>query len=436
MDRVAEDYSSRTPIVGLAVAVARDGEIVHEAAYGLARLDPEVPMRVDTPMEIFSVGKIATAVLALRLAERGDLDLDAPIGALVPEVGGDYAPATLRQLLRHSSGLAEQEIDEVDPAPRFLDHPSRGDVLAWIEEGERVAGPNETWLYNGSGFVLAGIAAEEATASGFPALVRTELRDPAGVDAFGYCPDLDPERAQGYMIREDTPEPIPPIDFAWFGGAGSLCATAGDLVRWWRALRAGSLVGPDSLAQMTTPVTLERDALRAEFGYGLGLRLGEYGGHRMLGHTGNGAGGTAVLAEYPEERLVIAVITNTAGRGVPHALEIEAAMARAILAFEIGRPSQDPVPSAALAAAPGLYLSPEGAFCISADRDGLLLATDGGDPQTLLHQGSGRFQRGSDHTFEEFFLGWPNRIGWFGYRLHGFPMDLAVRTADDCHAGP
>jgi CubicO group peptidase (beta-lactamase class C family) len=432
VDRIAAGYVSGHGIAGLAVAVSHQGRLVYEAAYGSARLSPARPLTVETPLELFSVGKAATAALALRLEEQGVLSLDAPAGTLVAGLPAAYASATLRQLLRHSSGNSEPLLDEVAPEERFLSSPTRQQALDWISEGQRVVPPDHTWLYNGAGFVIVGMAAELATGRTYAELVRRELAAPLALSSYAYCPELDPVRSGGFMRRDGVLRPIPPVDFGWFGGAGSLCGTVGDLSRWWLGLRAGRLLGPGPLAAMTAPLQLRSGGATAEFGYGLGVRLGEYGGHRTIGHTGNGAGGTAALVEYPQDDLLVVVVANTAGEGIPHALGIQAEIARALLGIELDAQSSQAVPPELRGTAPGYYVSPEGEFCVTAGDESLLVATDGGPPVELLYQGDGWFRRRGDTASEEGFLGSSGRPQWFAYRLHGFVMDLARRTADVC----
>jgi CubicO group peptidase (beta-lactamase class C family) len=432
VDSIAQRYVDETPIVGLTVAVAQGGRIVYEHAYGLAGRAPDVAAEANTPFEIFSVGKMFTAVLALRLAERGVLDLDTDIATYVRDVPPPYNGTTLRQLLHHGSGTSGSLIDEIDPPPRVRRPIRREQVIEYLGEGRRVDAPDRMWRYNNQGFWLPGFAAAEATGSSYSDLVRTELADPLVLDLLRYCPEVDAIRSEGYMVRDGAIGPIVPVDFSWFGGAGSLCAPAGTVARWWNGVRGGRILDSASVHAMMTPATLVDDDGRASFGYGLGLRIGEYGGHRLLGHTGNGAGGTAVLAEYPDDSLVIVVATNTAGDEVPHAAEIGAAIARRLLQIEISNPALEAVPASALDGAPGLYRSPEGAFCITASDSALFVSSGEGEPEVLLHMGDGRFRRPATDASDEFFPGWPNDFAWFAYRFHGFPMDLAIRVANRC----
>ena len=431
MNRLAQRYLDETPLIGLSVAVARDGRIVHESGYGLARRAPDLAADATVPFELFSIAKPVTAVLLLRLAERGLVDLDQPSGTYVPGLPPGYASATLRQLLRHSSGNAEIVIDELDPDPQYAHAPSRDDVLAWLATGERSAAPDETWIYASSGYVASRIAAEAVTQRPLGELIRDEMAMPLALGHFASCPDLR-EHSLSYVAASGTTTPAPAIDAGWLGGAGALCATTGDIARWWLAVRSGRVISPASLQEWTTPVELERNGAHAQFGYGLGVQLGAWRGHTVIGHTGDGAGGTSVLAEYPDDRLLIVVATNTTGRDVPHAIEIQAAIAAELLGLPPAKPATASIEPAALVSVPGLYRSREGSFCVEASGDRLLVSTDEKQTVELSHQGGGRFLRPGDADGSEYFLGWPDRSEWFAYAWFGLPTDLAAKDSETC----
>jgi CubicO group peptidase (beta-lactamase class C family) len=432
IDRIAGRYLADMPIAGLTVTVARDGRIVHDAAYGYARRSPNVPVGATVPFELFALTEPVTAVLLLRLAERGLLDLDAPAGKVVRGLQGPYSTATLRQLLRHSSGNADIAIDHHSPESRHVRTPGRDELATWLAGGASVAAADEQWMHSGAGYVIAGLAAEAVTNMPLAALLRDEMARPIGLAHFGWCPDLAASRAQGYMTAGGVTQPAPRIDYGWLGGAGAVCATTGDLARWWLAVRGGRLISPASLQEWLAPLTLERNGVRADFGQGLGIRLGAYGGHTLLGQTGDGAGGSAVIAEYPDDRLLIVVATNTAGPAIPHAIEIQAAIARELLGItEAGAPDVTIEPES-LATVPGLYRSPEGTFCVQAVEDRLVLSTDEEQAVDLLHLGNGRFIRADAPEGLEYFLGWPDHVEWFAYAWFGVPMDLAAKQADSC----
>jgi CubicO group peptidase (beta-lactamase class C family) len=430
VDRIAKNYLTTTPLVGFGVTVVRNGVVIHDAGYGKSRLSPPAAADANTRFDYFSVGKHVTVALVMRLAERGLVDLDSLAGKYLPGLDSIYAQVPLRQLLSHTSGTTADEIDESKPDPEYLKAPTRASLLALLAKGQRVARPGATWTYNSDGFVVAAVVAEQITGKTYEELIQHELARPLGLHDFGF--QLEPN-AQGYLIEAETPEPIQAVPYEWFSGAGSVRGTTRDLARWWMALRAGRVVSQKSLTEMWTPARLTAaGGQSAEFGYGLGIRLGRYAGHPMVGHTGDAAGGSAVLAEYPDDSLLIVVATNTVGGKTPYATAIQAAIARELLGIEATPPFDRATPQTLLEGAPGMYANPDGTFCVSVDAGSLFISYDGTKPRKLMHQGDGIFRRAESVGAEDYFLGGPGSTGWLAYRWYGFPMDVAMRTADAC----
>src|SRR6478752_2770001 len=87
---------------GASVAVIRDGELVADLWGGTAR--PGEPWREDTIVQVWSVTKTMAALTVLVLADRGELDLDAPVATYWPEFR--RSDVLVRHLLAHTSGYA------------------------------------------------------------------------------------------------------------------------------------------------------------------------------------------------------------------------------------------------------------------------------------------------------------------------------------------
>jgi hypothetical protein len=83
-----------------------------------------------------------------------------------------------------------------------------------------------------------------------------------------------------------------------------------DLVKWQHALNTHRLIRGDSYRRMVTPATLN-DSSHTSYGYGLGV--GEFEGHRRIGHGGGINGFNTQLDHYPDDSLTIAVLANTEG---------------------------------------------------------------------------------------------------------------------------
>jgi CubicO group peptidase (beta-lactamase class C family) len=119
-ERVRVAVGGKVPGVAL-VVVGAEG-VRARSVVGLADLVAQAPMRTDMAIPWFSMTKIATATTAMRLAERGRLELNTPVLPLVPAMGALHPAAwaqrvTTRHLLQHSAGLA-------NPVPVRWIHPA------------------------------------------------------------------------------------------------------------------------------------------------------------------------------------------------------------------------------------------------------------------------------------------------------------------------
>lgn len=98
---------------GMTIAIAREGEVVFARGYGEANVELGVSAGTETLYGVASVTKIFTAAAVLHLAERGELSLDDPITAHLPEYPTQGRHVTLHHLLNHTSGI--RRFLEVDP---------------------------------------------------------------------------------------------------------------------------------------------------------------------------------------------------------------------------------------------------------------------------------------------------------------------------------
>src|SRR5436189_2391549 len=92
--------------VGAQLYASVSGEVIADAAFGLARSAPDVPMRTDTLMLWMSATKPVAAVAVAQLWERGLLDLDDPVAKHLPAFAARGKQAvTIRHLLTHTGGF-------------------------------------------------------------------------------------------------------------------------------------------------------------------------------------------------------------------------------------------------------------------------------------------------------------------------------------------
>jgi CubicO group peptidase (beta-lactamase class C family) len=300
----------RLGLPALAVGVLAQGR-AEVAVAGSADLEHGAPATEATRFRLASVSKPLTAVLALRLAEQGRLDLDADVRRLGGALAGLRHPATPRQLLAHTAGIRHYRGQEMASTRPW---PSLASALSIFARDPLVAPPGARHAYTTYGYTVLGVAVERAAGEPYFDVLRRLVLAPAGMDATvaDAHSALVPGRARGYRRRPDgTLLNAGLADTSYKVPGGGLLSTAGDLLRFAAALFEGRLLGEESRRAMWSPArTRDGAALR----YGLGWSLGQEPGRTIAFHTGAQQGTTTLLWMDLADQRAIAVLTNVEGQ--------------------------------------------------------------------------------------------------------------------------
>jgi serine beta-lactamase-like protein LACTB len=310
---IAEEMAQRG-IPGLSVAIAEGGELRFAAGYGLADVENDVEAGADTVYRLASVSKPMTAVAALRLAQRGRLDLDLPAWSYCSAYPPKPWPVTTRQLLCHQGGVRSYRPGEQPPVRHY---PSLSEGLVLFKEDPLAFEPGTSVLYSTYGYSLLGCAVEGAAGRGFAEVLREEVFDPAGMTStqLDDVRALIPRRASGY-VRTESGELLNSAlaDTSYKVPGGGLCGTATDAARFGLALVSGKLLSRPALQQMLTP---QKTRAGRVTGFGLGITLTGGSAKREAWHTGGQERVSTVLYTRPDAGIAIALLSNLEGVGTP-----------------------------------------------------------------------------------------------------------------------
>lgn len=254
-------------VVGM--IVDRDG-VRFSSALGVTDTESNRPVAEDTPFQIASMTKALATLAAMQLVEAGRLDLDAPIGDLVPDLANAQVltgfdadgkpqlrpaarPVTLRHLLTHTAGLGYffihpevlQYFSAVGmPAPGSLDSIR---MPLMFDPGER-------WEYS-VGIDWAGLAVEAATGEKLGDYMAEHVFAPLGMTGTGFYDALPEGAAQVHVRDESGGLKVQPMFLGggeYHNAGGGLIGTAPDYARFVRAmLRGGELDGKRVLREET-----------------------------------------------------------------------------------------------------------------------------------------------------------------------------------------
>lgn len=255
----------------------------------------------------WSFTKTVIAICALKLAERGQVDLDAPL----PEYG-----FTLRQLLNHTSGLPDYGslpdyhravADQAEPWPR------KQLISAAMRQGMLFAS-GTGWTYSNIGYMLARDVIEDLSGSSFPELFRHLIGDELGLESVR----LATTREEFASVFWDAAKSYDP---RWVGH-GCLIGTAADAAWLLHGLFSGRLLSAETLEQMLTCYPLGGAIGGRPWtacGYGLGLMSGAFSRiGRAIGHSGGGPFCVNAVYHFPDlsEPATVACFTEGSDEGV------------------------------------------------------------------------------------------------------------------------
>ncbi|MEY2425472.1 MAG: hypothetical protein QOI61_1044 [Actinomycetota bacterium] len=347
---------------GAAVAVYADGKPVVDLWGGVADTNTGRPWQADTIVLVFSATKGMTAILASLLAERGDLDIDAPVASYWPEFAANGKEAIpVRWLLSHQAGLVAVDrrftldelcswatvVDELAAAPPMWE-PGKHHAYHALTYGHLVGEVLRRITGKSVGTLFQDEIAKPLALSSWIGLPESEE---ARVARLTPAPSVEPEALQqlldtvfgeGSLFHRSVlgvPVGLVSEDDGWFGSrqvraaeipAGNLVSDARSLARAYAAtigevdgvrllsddaVKAASTVQTDSSTPWGMPPGLEDFGITMGLGFQLHTAMADLLGSSSFGH--GGAGGSMGLAA-PEHGLGFGYVMNRMLTEIPN----------------------------------------------------------------------------------------------------------------------
>lgn len=238
----------RREVAGAVGCVVTPEGLEYLKAFGKASIEPDQPMETDQIFWIASMSKPVAGVALLQLQDQGKIDLDDPVAKYLPELselqGGDgktFQP-TLRQLISHTSGMAELPPDQTYTSETLAEAVSRYRKLPLLFQ------PGSRWQYSQTSINTAARVVEVVSGLSYDRYLERSIFLPLGMrDTTFYLTDRQQERLAKSYRREESGEfveqPIfllaghKPTGLDRFPAAnGGLFSTAGDYARFCQML--------------------------------------------------------------------------------------------------------------------------------------------------------------------------------------------------------
>jgi CubicO group peptidase (beta-lactamase class C family) len=308
-------------VPGAAVGILQAGREL-AAGFGVTNVNHPLAVDADTLFQIGSISKTFAGTAAMRLVDRGVLDLDAPVRTYLPDFKlADEAVAarvTLRHLFTHTGGWVGDYFEHTGFGADALER-----IVAKLASLPQLTPLGEVYTYSNSGFFVAGRVIEVVTGLSYERAIQSLVLESLGMKMSffrHFATEFIVHRvAAGHEVRPTGPEVIRPWSRSRSAApSGGIVSTARDMLRYARFhLGDGStpsgeqVLRPETMALMQSP-RFPTDSMGGAVG--ITWMIGEVGGTKVVRHGGSTFGQRASLVLVPSRDFAIVVLTN-ADRG-------------------------------------------------------------------------------------------------------------------------
>jgi CubicO group peptidase (beta-lactamase class C family)/Tol biopolymer transport system component/poly(3-hydroxybutyrate) depolymerase len=328
LDPFIDGVMKEWKLPGLAIAVVKDGKVIHANGYGFRDAEKQLPV---TPKTVFAIGSISKSFTATglgMLVDDGKLDWDKPVRSYIHDFQLQDKIAseqiTPRDLVTHRSGLPRHDFVWYGDSSI-----SRNDLFARLRYLEPSKEFRSTWQYQNLMFMTAGILAEHLSSSSWEDFTRTRIIEPLGMDGTNFSVN-DSQKADDFALPyskvKDEFKPVPFHNIDAVGPAGSINSNVEAMIKYVQFHIAKGKHGDRQLLsaaqaeQLQTPqMVMPANPLASageelgDMSYGMGLMVSSYRGTKYVEHGGGIDGFISLLSFLPRKKAGVIVLTNMSG---------------------------------------------------------------------------------------------------------------------------
>jgi len=346
IDRLAQRLTREFGVVGMAVSVVYGDQVLLAEGYGATQAGRSELVDSGTAFRLASLSKAFAGTLAGLLVEEGALRWDTRIADHLPAfklANADTAMGTTAaDLLSHTVGLGfhtfDRELEADEPYPL---------LAAKLGEAPMLCPNGRCYAYQNVAFSLIGDLAFAVTGDFFSHLVEKKIFHPLGMFNATYGLEgleSTPSWARAHVMRGGRFVALRPKEnYYRVPPAAGANASARDMAQWLMGQmgQAPEVLSPALLEDIQTPRVETPSEMRAvpwrmermrSAHYGLGWRIYDYAGEKLVFHGGAVQGYRTVIAFLPERGFGIAVLANCEcrlpGGLIPTALDSVLALPR------------------------------------------------------------------------------------------------------------
>ncbi len=333
IDALVQDALVKFNVAGAAVAVVKDGKVIHQKGYGVTSIETKQPVNEATNFQIASNTKAFTTAALSILEEEGKLKWTDKVKDYIPEfkMYNDYITENfnIQDLLTHRSGLG-LGVGDLMFFPDGSNFTIK-DVVTSFQHFKPVSAFRTKFDYDNLLYIVAGEVIARASGMSYEAFVQKRIIEPLHMNHtfVGSLLKDKSNLAAPHSSESGTIKTIDAYDIGIASAAGGIFSNVADLSKWMlmhlnkgkygNELKANlfSLKNQNEMWRLHTIMpTNPNPRYNAHFnGYGLGWGLTDKKGNLQVSHTGGLPGMLSIVTMSPDLKLGIVILTNTENGG-------------------------------------------------------------------------------------------------------------------------
>lgn len=321
--KLLNKYKKTSSAPGSVLGIKKANQAAWVGAYGSSNLSQMTPFTTCTPFRTGSITKVFTAVVVMKMIERGAFMLNTSLQEVLPAVSNhipDAGTITIRQLLNHSSGLGHPTDDDTEYRNSIISDPETiGNLDAaarlekFIYEKPLKHSPGSDSYYSNAGYWVLSLVVEKMTGKSMQENMQELIFSPLGMEHTYLEKRDDKNVSRGYNFFDQKLVDVAQWDRADSDGdpAAGIISTAADLLKFTEALFTGQLVSGQSLDEMK--MISRFPSCGTGCGFGLGIESWDTRKHIGYGKNGSSVGVDANMIYFPEKHTAIVLFSNYGG---------------------------------------------------------------------------------------------------------------------------
>jgi CubicO group peptidase (beta-lactamase class C family) len=333
IDSLMAESLIKFKVAGAAIAIVKDGKVIHSKGYGVADINTKKPVNENTNFQIASNSKAFTTAALAILEEEGKLKWTDKVKDHIPEfkMYNDYVTENfnIQDLLTHRSGLG-LGVGDLMFFPDGSNFTVK-DVVTSFQHFKPVSAFRTQFDYDNLLYIVAGEVIARASGMSYESFVQNRIIEPLQMNN-SFVGSLLKDKSNlstPHSSESGTIKKIDAYDIGMGSAAGGIYSNVTDMSKWMIMRLNKGKYGIDLKSSIfslknhnemwrihTVTETNPNPRYNSHFsGYGLGWGLSDAKGNLKVSHTGGLPGMLSIVTMYPDLNLGIVILTNTENGG-------------------------------------------------------------------------------------------------------------------------